>query len=78
MLFSKKSTYDWLIVGLGNPGPQYENTSHNVGFMAVDLFMKAQNGDFNKNKMKALMGEYRLKDNRILVAKPHTSVIIGM
>lgn len=72
MLFSKKSAYDWLIVGLGNPGLQYENTRHNVGFMAVDLFMQTQNGDFNKNKMKAVLGECTLKNNRILVVKPQT------
>ena len=61
-----------LIVGLGNPDKEYNWTYHNVGFMAVALFMKTQNGDFNKNKMKALMGECRLKDNRILVVKPQT------
>ena len=72
MLFSKKSTYDWLIVGLGNPGLQYENTRHNVGFMAADLFMKTNGGEFNKNKMKAVMGECNLKNNRILVVKPQT------
>jgi PTH1 family peptidyl-tRNA hydrolase len=72
MLFSKKSAYDWLIVGLGNPGLQYENTRHNVGFMAVDLFVQTQNGDFNKNKMKAVLGECTLKNNRILVVKPQT------
>ena len=72
MLFSKKSTYDWLIVGLGNPGLQYENTRHNVGFMSVDLFMKEQNGDFNKSKMQAVFGECRIGSNRVLVVKPQT------
>lgn len=72
MLFSKKATYDWLVVGLGNPGLQYENTRHNAGFMAVDLFMKAQNGEFSKNKMDAVFGECRLGENRVLVAKPQT------
>ncbi len=72
MIFQKKSTYDWLIVGLGNPGLQYENTRHNAGFMAIDLFMKDQNADFNKNKYQALLGECKIKENRILVIKPQT------
>ncbi len=72
MIFTKKSTYDWLIVGLGNPGLQYENTRHNVGFMAADLFMKENGGEFNKNKMQAVFGECKIGKNRILVAKPQT------
>ncbi len=72
MLFSKKSTYDWLVVGLGNPGLQYENTRHNAGFMAVDLLMKNQNGDFSKHKMDAVFGECKIGQNRVLVAKPQT------
>ncbi len=72
MLFSKKSAYDWLIVGLGNPGLQYENTRHNAGFMVVDLFMKDHNGNFNKNKMDAVFGECKIGQNRVLVAKPQT------
>ncbi len=72
MLFSKKSTYDWLIVGLGNPGMQYENTRHNIGFMTVDSFMKAQGGEFNKTKMQSVLGECKVDKNRILIAKPQT------
>lgn len=72
MLFTKKSTYDWFIVGLGNPGLQYENTRHNAGFMVADCFIKTQNGDFNKNKMQAIFGECKVGNNRVLVAKPQT------
>ncbi len=72
MFFSKKSTYDWLIVGLGNPGLQYENTRHNAGFMSVDHLMKTKNCEFNKHKMQAVFGECNIGDNRILVAKPQT------
>lgn len=72
MIFQKKSTYDWLVVGLGNPGLQYENTRHNAGFMSVDLFMKKKGGDFNKSKMQAVFGECRVGSNRVLVVKPQT------
>ena len=72
MFLKSKSTYDWLIVGLGNPGLQYENTRHNAGFIAVDKMAKELNFSINKNKFEALNGEFNLGDNRILVMKPQT------
>ena len=71
MLF-KKTTYDYMIVGLGNPGLQYEQTRHNVGFMSVDLLMKKLDGDFNKHKMNAVYGECKIGDSRVLCVKPQT------
>lgn len=61
-----------MIVGLGNPGAKYENTRHNVGFMAADLFMKENGGDFNKSKMQGIFGECKIGNNRILAVKPQT------
>ncbi len=72
MFFKSKAVYDWLIVGLGNPGLQYENTRHNVGFMAVDLLSKTEKFDFNKNKMDGILGEFRTNGQRVLVLKPQT------
>ena len=72
MIFSKKPTFDWLIVGLGNPGLQYENTRHNVGFMTVDLLMKQNEGEFNKHKFEAAFGECTIGKNRVLLVKPQT------
>ena len=72
MFLKSKSTYDWMIVGLGNPGLQYENTRHNAGFMAVDLLAKEEKFDFSKHKFKSVCGEFNLKDMRILVLKPET------
>ncbi|MEE1074775.1 MAG: aminoacyl-tRNA hydrolase [Acutalibacteraceae bacterium] len=72
MIFKAKPTYDWLVVGLGNPGLQYENTRHNAGFMAVDKFAEDNGFKFNKNKYNALLGECKIGDLRILVIKPQT------
>ena len=69
MIF-KKATYDFLVVGLGNVGLQYENTRHNVGFMSADLLMEKNGGSYNKHKMEALYGECQIGKNRVLVAKP--------
>ena len=72
MIFTKKSNYDWLVVGLGNPDDKYKNTRHNIGFMAADLFMNKNGGKFNKNKMQGIFGECKIAENRILVLKPQT------
>lgn len=72
MIFKSKSSYDWLVVGLGNPGLQYENTRHNAGFFVADELAKTYNFEFNKNKFEALCGEFKIKDLRILVIKPQT------
>lgn len=72
MILKTKSTFDWLVVGLGNPGLQYENTRHNIGFAVADRFMKDNGGEFNKTKMEAVFGECKLSNQRILVAKPQT------
>ena len=71
MIF-KKSTYDFLVVGLGNPGLEYEKTRHKVGFMTVDLLMEKFEGDFNKHKKESLYGECQIGKSRVLVLKPQT------
>ena len=61
-----------MVVGLGNPGLQYEKTRHNVGFMVADLFADKQNFTFGKNKMDAVLGEAKINGQRVLVIKPQT------
>ena len=59
-----------IIVGLGNPGTEYEKTRHNVGFMAVDFFVKKNElGDFTDSKKH---NAEILKSGKILLAKPQT------
>ena len=75
MFFKKKTDdciYDMLLIGLGNPGTQYENTRHNAGFMVVDAFCEKYSINLNKNKYKALFGEGQVCGKRVLVAKPQT------
>jgi len=69
---SKGSTFDWLIVGLGNPGLQYAETRHNAGFMVADRLAEKYGCNFNKNKNNAIFGECNIKESRVLLAKPQT------
>ena len=69
---NKGSAFDWLIVGLGKPGIQYEGTRHNAGFMAADRLAALYKADFNKNRHSAVYGECKIGQNRVLIAKPQT------
>ncbi len=59
-----------LIVGLGNPGKEYENTRHNAGFKFIDKFAKANNLDFNKEKFNGLYTEFNYQGEKIILLKP--------
>ena len=59
-----------LIVGLGNPGKEYENTRHNAGFKFIDKFAKSQNIDFNKEKFNGLYAEFNYNGEKIILLKP--------
>ena len=66
------STYQWLLVCLGNPGREYENTRHNIGFMAADELSRREGVKFSKLRYRALTGDIRTGGQRILVIKPQT------
>ena len=60
-----------LIVGLGNPGKSYENTRHNVGFMAIDFYAAKNNLDFKK-KFNGLYSEQLINNEKVIFLKPQT------
>ena len=63
---------EWIVVGLGNPGSQYEQTRHNNGFMALDLISQKYGFKIDRLKYKALCGEAEISDKRVLFMKPQT------
>ncbi len=63
------STYDWLIVGLGNPGSSYALNRHNIGFMAVDTLAESVSW---KSKYKGLIADMNLDGQHLLLLKPQT------
>jgi PTH1 family peptidyl-tRNA hydrolase len=61
-----------LIVGLGNPGKQYEKTYHNLGFMALDFFSKKHQVELKKIKENTIIFEGQINQKKIILAKPQT------
>lgn len=62
-----------LIIGLGNPGKQYENTRHNAGFMALDKFAKINNLDFSLDtKLQGMIATINKNGNKAILLKPMT------
>lgn len=81
MLFAKKkdtadtaavSGVEYIIVGLGNPGSEYETTRHNAGFMALDTIAKEYAADIRKLQFKSLTGRAVIAGHSCLLIKPQT------
>ena len=62
----------YLIVGLGNPGREYKQNRHNIGFMAVDRFAAQHHLSFGKVQSKGLLGNGRVGETSLLLLKPQT------
>ena len=65
------SSVDLLVVGLGNPGRQYADTRHNVGWMVVDELARRLDGSW-KSKFSGKLAEVRLDGHRLALLKPET------
>ena len=61
-----------LIVGLGNPGKQYENTRHNIGYMVLDAYAKAHQISFQKEKFQGIYAEFWHQEEKVILLKPLT------
>ena len=70
-MFGKKSE-TWLIVGLGNPGREYENTRHNAGFRALDILAAKLGCKVDKAKFQGLYGQVTHNGRKLLLLKPQT------
>ncbi|EKD88343.1 MAG: hypothetical protein ACD_34C00598G0001, partial [uncultured bacterium] len=76
-LFQKKQdtldTFEpYLIVGLGNPGRDYRETRHNIGFMVIDRLSEVIECKLIKVQSKAIIGIGKIGDQKVILAKPQT------
>lgn len=62
----------YVVIGLGNPGREYESTRHNVGFDTIELLAQKNNININKIKFKSVLGEGQIGKEKVILMKPQT------
>ena len=62
----------FLLVGLGNPGREYEKTRHNIGFDAIDKISDEYNIPIKRERFKGVFGEGRISNEKVIILKPST------
>lgn len=67
-----RTSENWLIVGLGNPGSKYANTRHNCGFCAVDILAEKLGCKIDKGKFQGLYGQVNYNGKKLFLLKPQT------
>lgn len=67
-----QGAFEYLVVGLGNPGPRYAFTRHNAGFMAVEYIRQKTEAGPEKLRFKSLCSEAEISGKRVLLIKPQT------
>lgn len=70
-MFGRKNE-SWLIVGLGNPGKEYEGTRHNCGFRAIDTLADSLSCKIDKGKFQGLYGQTTYNGKKLYLLKPQT------
>ena len=71
-MFKKNNSENWLIVGLGNPGREYEKTRHNCGFRAADLLAEKLGCKIDKLKFQGLYTQVSYNGKKVFLLKPQT------
>ena len=71
-MFQKSSGENWLIVGLGNPGREYEKTRHNAGFRALDILADQLGAKVDKLKYQGLYTQVNYNGGKVFLLKPQT------
>lgn len=66
------SNVDYILVGLGNPGKEYEKTRHNIGFMALDFVAEKLGIEINSQKFKSLYALGTFEGKKVILLKPQT------
>ena len=72
MLFGKKPSDAWLIVGLGNPGKDYARSRHNAGWRALDILAQKLGCKIDKGKFQGLYGQCAYAGTKLFLLKPQT------
>jgi peptidyl-tRNA hydrolase, PTH1 family len=76
MIFKRKEKNNtdspYLIVGLGNPGKDYKQNRHNIGFLLMDEICRQENQSFSKMENKAMVSKFQKNGKRLILAKPRT------
>ena len=62
----------YVIIGLGNPGKEYENTRHNMGYKAIDVLSYDENIEIRKKKFHSLIGQGKIAGKKVVLVKPET------
>jgi len=63
---------NWLVVGLGNPGPEYAKTRHNLGFMLIDLLAADMQTQVKRTECRSMIGRAEFDNQLVELAKPQT------
>ena len=71
-MFNKSTNENWLIVGLGNPGREYEKTRHNAGFRCIDKIAESLNVRIDKLKFQGLYCQTNYSGGKVFLLKPQT------